>query len=297
MTLPTNPVTRVVEVGNVRFGGGLPPALIAGPCVIEDEETPLRIARRLREISRELDLPVIFKASYDKANRTSVESFRGIGIAEGLAVLARVREETGLPVLSDVHEPGQVPEAAAVLDCLQVPAFLCRQTDLLTACGRSGRAVNVKKGQFLSPGDMRNVLRKVTSTGNGNVFLTERGTSFGYGNLVSDFRAIPRMQAFGHPVVFDGTHSVQRPGGLGDRSGGEREMVPYLVRAAAAAGADAFFLEVHEDPDRALSDGPNMLPLEDLAPLMRQARKIWGTALNAGNSGHGPIQCKSGVRP
>ncbi|MHC4470685.1 MAG: 3-deoxy-8-phosphooctulonate synthase [Planctomycetota bacterium] len=274
MSLARNPQTRVVTIGPVSFGGGRPAALIAGPCVVEDVETPLRIARRLAEIGREIDLPIVFKASYDKANRTSVSSFRGIGVKEGLEVLGGVREETGLPLLSDVHGLDQVEEAAAVLDCLQVPAFLCRQTDLLVACADTGRAVNVKKGQFLSPEDVRNIVAKAVSTGNENVCITERGVSFGYGNLVTDFRSIPKIQAFGHPVVFDGTHSVQRPGGLGHASGGEREMVPFLVRAAAAAGADAFFLEVHEDPEKALSDGPNMLYLDDVPELMREVQAI-----------------------
>jgi 2-dehydro-3-deoxyphosphooctonate aldolase (KDO 8-P synthase) len=274
VSLARNPQTRVVTIGPVSFGGGRPAALIAGPCVVEDVETPLRIARRLAEIGREIDLPIVFKASYDKANRTSVSSFRGIGVKEGLEVLGGVREETGLPLLSDVHGLDQVEEAAAVLDCLQVPAFLCRQTDLLVACADTGRAVNVKKGQFLSPEDVRNIVAKAVSTGNENVCITERGVSFGYGNLVTDFRSIPKIQAFGHPVVFDGTHSVQRPGGLGHASGGEREMVPFLVRAAAAAGADAFFLEVHEDPEKALSDGPNMLYLDDVPELMREVQAI-----------------------
>jgi 2-dehydro-3-deoxyphosphooctonate aldolase (KDO 8-P synthase) len=264
----------VVSIGPVRFGGGLPAALIAGPCVLEDEVTPLRIARELARMARDLGLPVVFKASYDKANRTSVASFRGPGLEKGLDLLRRIREETGLPLLSDVHDVSQVGPAAAVLDCLQVPAFLCRQTDLLVACGRTGRAVNVKKGQFLAPGDVTHLIEKVRSTGNENVFVTERGASFGYGNLVTDFRAIPRVQSFGYPVVFDGTHSVQQPGGRGDRSGGEREMVPFLVRAAAAAGADGFFLEVHDRPDEARSDGDNMLLLSDLPALVREIRGI-----------------------
>jgi 2-dehydro-3-deoxyphosphooctonate aldolase (KDO 8-P synthase) len=270
VSLPENPRTKVVSIGPVRFGGGLPAALIAGPCVLEDEETPRRIARELARMARDLPVPLVFKASYDKANRTSVASFRGPGLERGLALLSRIREETGLPLLSDVHEVAQVEPAAAVLDCLQVPAFLCRQTDLLVACGRTGRAVNVKKGQFLAPGDVIHLIEKVRSTGNENVFVTERGASFGYGNLVTDFRAIPRVQAFGYPVVFDGTHSVQQPGGRGDRSGGEREMVPFLVRAAAAAGADAFFLEVHDRPEEARSDGENMLRLADLPALVRE---------------------------
>jgi len=274
VTLSRNPRTREVAIGGVRFGGGLPVALIAGPCVVEDEETPLRIARRLSEISSRTGLPIVFKASYDKANRSSIRSFRGIGMTEGLAVLAAVRDETGLPLLSDVHDVSQVGPAAAVLDCLQVPAFLCRQTDLLVAVAESGKAVNVKKGQFLAPWDMKNVLDKLDAAGARNVCVTDRGVSFGYGTLITDMRGIPKMQALGAPVVFDGTHSVQQPGGLGDRTGGEREMVPYLVRAAAAAGADAFFLEVHEDPDRALSDGPNMLHLDDLEELMGQVEGI-----------------------
>ncbi len=274
MSLPRNPLTREVTVGSVRFGGELPPALIAGPCVIEDEQTPLRIAKRLAKISRSSGWPIVFKASYDKANRTSVDSFRGIGRKEGLAVLACVWQETGLPVLSDVHSASQVEECAGILDCLQIPAFLCRQTDLLLAAGKTGKAVNVKKGQFLAPDQVGNILDKLASTGNENVCLTERGVSFGYGNLVTDFRSIPKMQVFGAPVVFDGTHSVQEPGGLGTKSGGDREMVPYLVRAAAAAGADAFFLEVHEDPEKALSDGPNMLYLDDLEDLLNEITAI-----------------------
>jgi 2-dehydro-3-deoxyphosphooctonate aldolase (KDO 8-P synthase) len=274
VSLPRNPLTREVTIGSVRFGGELPPALIAGPCVVEDEQTPLRIANRLVKIAKNAGWPIVFKASYDKANRTSVDSFRGIGMQEGLAVLACIWQETGLPVLSDVHSVEQIEASAGILDCLQIPAFLCRQTDLLLAAGQTGKAVNVKKGQFLAPGQVGNILDKVKSTGNENVCLTERGVSFGYGNLVTDFRAIPQMQKFGHPVVFDGTHSVQQPGGLGTKSGGDREMVPYLVRAAAAAGADAFFLEVHEDPEKALSDGPNMLYLDDVEALLNEISAI-----------------------
>lgn len=274
MTLSRNPQTPAVSIGDVRFGGGHPAALIAGPCVIEDEETPFRIARRLKEIADRTGLAVVFKASYDKANRSSIGSFRGIGMREGLDVLAAIREETGLPLLSDVHDVDQVGPAAEVLDCLQIPAFLCRQTDLLVAAGESGKAVNVKKGQFLAPWDMKNVLGKIASTGNENVCITDRGVSFGYGALVTDVRGIPKMQALGAPVVFDGTHSVQQPGGLGDRTGGERDMVPYLVRAAAAAGVDAFFLEVHEDPEKGLSDGPNMLYLDDVEELMAEVAGI-----------------------
>lgn len=272
-----NPTTNVVRIGPAAFGGGRPPAVIAGPCVVEDEETPLRIARRLAEISAEVGLPIVFKASYDKANRTSLSSFRGIGMREGLAVLRAVREETGLPVLSDVHEVAQVAEAAETLDCLQVPAFLCRQTDLLVACAKSGRAVNVKKGQFLAPWDVENILVKVRESGCTNVSITERGTTFGYGNLVVDMRAIPKMQQYGAPVVFDVTHSVQMPGGLGKSSGGDREMAPFLARAAAAAGADAFFMEVHEDPAKAKSDGPNTLPLAAVPRLLTQLAALHRT--------------------
>jgi 2-dehydro-3-deoxyphosphooctonate aldolase (KDO 8-P synthase) len=283
MSVPRNPKTRTVAVGPVRFGGGLPLALIAGPCVVEDEETPLRIARRLAAIGADCGVPIVFKASYDKANRSSIHSFRGIGMAEGLDVLRRVRAETGLPLLSDVHDVTQVGPAAKVLDCLQVPAFLCRQTDLLVAVAKSGRAVNVKKGQFLAPWDMKNVLSKLEAAGADNVFVTDRGVAFGYGTLISDMRAIPKIQALGPPVVFDGTHSVQQPGGLGDRSGGEREMVPFLVRAAVAAGADALFLEVHEDPEKALSDGPNMLYLDDLPELLRETVAIRNVLTEAGS--------------
>jgi 2-dehydro-3-deoxyphosphooctonate aldolase (KDO 8-P synthase) len=265
---------REVAVGPVRVGGKNPLALIAGPCVIEGEEHLLGVAERLQEVCGRVGVALILKSSYDKANRTSLASFRGPGIERGLAILRRVREKTGLPILTDVHEVGQVAPVAEVVDALQIPAFLCRQTDLLVAAGQSGRAVNVKKGQFLSPGEMSRVVEKVVSTGNHRLLLTERGTSFGYNNLVVDMRALPMMRALGYPVVFDATHSLQLPGGAGSASGGMREYIPHLARAAVAAGCDALFMEVHPDPDRAPSDGPTMWPLGELEPLLRQLVRI-----------------------
>jgi len=265
---------REVAVGPVRVGGKNPLALIAGPCVIEGEELLLGVAERLQEVCGRVGVALILKSSYDKANRTSLASFRGPGIERGLAILRRVREKTGLPILTDVHEVGQVAPVAEVVDALQIPAFLCRQTDLLVAAGQSGRAVNVKKGQFLSPGEMSRVVEKVVSTGNHRLLLTERGTSFGYNNLVVDMRALPMMRALGYPVVFDATHSLQLPGGAGSASGGMREYIPHLARAAVAAGCDAIFMEVHPDPDRAPSDGPTMWPLGELEPLLRQLVRI-----------------------
>ena len=247
---------------------------IAGPCVIEDQAVTLTVARHLAALSRELDLPLLFKASFDKANRTSVESFRGPGMATGLEILARVKAETGLPVISDIHHPDQAAPAAEVLDVLQIPAFLCRQTDLLVAAGRTMKPVNVKKGQFMAPHDVGPILGKVKSTGNDQVWLTERGASFGYNNLVVDMRSIGIMRSFGVPVVFDATHSVQLPGGLGTASGGDRAHAPALARAAVAAGADAVFMEVHPDPDHALCDGPNSLPLQEIGPLLKQLKAI-----------------------
>jgi 2-dehydro-3-deoxyphosphooctonate aldolase (KDO 8-P synthase) len=247
---------------------------ICGPCVIEDSESPLFIAERLAQISQRLDLPLVFKASYDKANRTSVQSFRGPGLEEGLKLLARVKEKSGLPVLSDVHQPGQVPQAAEVLDVLQIPAFLCRQTDLLLAAGKSGRPVNVKKGQFLAPSGIPQVVEKLKSADCKHIWLTERGAAFGYNNLVVDMRSIPIMAESGCPVVMDATHSVQLPGGLGHASGGERRFVSTLAKAAVAAGADGVFMEVHPHPDQALCDGPNSLPLDSLEGLLRQLKAI-----------------------
>lgn len=267
---------QVVEVGGVEIGQGRSLALIAGPCVIESPELALEAAKRLSSIAEALGVGVIYKSSYDKANRTSVKSFRGPGLKEGLAVLKRVKEEVGLPVLSDVHSPEEVGAASEVLDCLQIPAFLCRQTDLLLAAARSGRAVNVKKGQFLAPWDLEHVVEKIRSEGNQRILLTERGSSFGYNSLVADMRSLEVMRSLGCPVVFDATHAVQLPGGRGSASGGERRFVPTLARAAVAAGCDAVFLEVHPSPDEALCDGPNQWPLDELQPLLKQLLAIDG---------------------
>jgi len=271
---PKGPPHRSVSVGSVTVGAGHPLALIAGPCVIEGEDHLLGVAERLQEICGRVGIPVILKSSYDKANRTSLASFRGPGIKRGLEFLRRVREKTGLPVLTDVHDVSQVTLAAEVVDALQIPAFLCRQTDLLLAAGQSGLAVNVKKGQFLSPGEVPRVVEKVVSTGNHRLLITERGTSFGYNNLVVDMRALPMMRAIGYPVVFDATHSLQLPGGTGVASGGLREYVPHLARAAVAAGCDAIFMEVHPDPDRAPSDGATMWPLGELEVLLQSLLRI-----------------------
>ncbi|MCJ7593353.1 MAG: 3-deoxy-8-phosphooctulonate synthase [Desulfobacterales bacterium] len=248
--------------------------LIGGPCVIEDEETTLRVAASLRETGDDLGIPVIFKASYDKANRTSLESFRGPGIDRGLEILQLVREKTGLSILSDVHGVGEIEKAAKVLDIIQIPAFLCRQTDLLLTAARTGLPVNIKKGQFLSPWDMKPVIDKFLSTGNQSLLLTERGSSFGYNNLVVDIRSIAIMKGFGFPVVFDATHSVQLPGSVGGSSGGQREFVEDLSKAAVAAGADGLFMEVHPHPDAALCDGPNSLPLDQIRPLLALLKEI-----------------------
>jgi 2-dehydro-3-deoxyphosphooctonate aldolase (KDO 8-P synthase) len=255
-------------------GGDGPLLVIAGTCVVESRESALDHARALAGMARELGLPLVFKASYDKANRTAVDSFRGPGTEEGLAILAEVRAETGLPLLTDVHEPPQCAAAATVVDVLQIPAFLCRQTDLLLAAAATGRAVNVKKGQFLAPEDAEHIVGKLRAGGARGILLTERGTTFGYNNLVVDFRSIPTMRSFGVPVVFDATHSVQRPGGRGKSSGGDPEHIPTLARAAVAAGADAVFLEVHRDPARALSDGPNALRLDLVPALLAALREI-----------------------
>jgi 2-dehydro-3-deoxyphosphooctonate aldolase (KDO 8-P synthase) len=272
--------TRPVRIGSITIGGDAPLALIGGPCAIENEKHALMMAERLQRATAEAGVPFIYKSSYDKANRSSPHSYRGPGLVEGLRILRKVKEETGLAVLSDVHDVSEVGPAAEVLDVLQVPAFLCRQTDLIVACARSGRPVNVKKGQFVAPRDMANVIEKVRWAGSEDLLLTERGTSFGYNNLIVDFRGLPIMRAFGYPVVFDATHSVQLPGGQGDRSGGERQYVQALARAAVAVGVDALFMEIHEDPDRTLadgrplSDGPNMLRLDDLPRLLDEIRAI-----------------------
>jgi 2-dehydro-3-deoxyphosphooctonate aldolase (KDO 8-P synthase) len=264
------PVTVApVTIGRVTIGAGRL-ALIAGPCQIETRDHARRIAALVAEAAADADLPVIFKASFDKANRTSLAGARGIGMARGLDILAGIRAEFGMPVLTDVHEPGQCAVAAQAVDVLQIPALLCRQTDLLLAAGETGRAVNVKKGQFLAPWDMAAVAAKVASTGNRRILLTERGTSFGYNTLVTDLRALPQMRATGFPVVFDATHSVQAPAGRGNASGGDRAFVAPLARAAVAVGVDALFLETHDDPDRAPSDGPVMVPTADLPALLRR---------------------------
>jgi 2-dehydro-3-deoxyphosphooctonate aldolase (KDO 8-P synthase) len=241
---------------------------IAGPCVIESHDFTLQVAENLREIASRLQLPLVFKASFDKANRTSSKSFRGPGLHDGLRTLEAVKRRTGLPVLTDIHECHQAAAAAEVCDVLQIPAFLARQTDLIQAAGRTGRVVNVKKGQFMAPWDMRHVVTKMEEAGNERLLLTERGATFGYGQLVNDMRSIPWMQELGYPVIFDATHSVQMPGAAGDRSGGDRRMIPYLARAAVACGCNGVFLETHPRPDEALSDGPNMIPLDDLPALL-----------------------------
>ena len=265
----------VIQLGPYRCGDGQPMVVIAGLCVIETPDHTVRIAGRLKTILETAGIPFIFKASFDKANRSSVNSYRGPGIVEGLHILERVREEVGVPILTDIHAAEQADSAAEVVDVIQIPAFLCRQTDLLRAAARTDCAVNIKKGQFLAPEDMINAAEKVRSAGNNNILLTERGASFGYHHLVVDFRSLPIMRQTCHlPVCFDATHSVQEPGGLGSATGGRREFIPILARAAAAAGADALFFEVHDNPDRALSDGPNALPLEALPALLDVVRRI-----------------------
>ena len=266
--------TKLIQVGNVSIGGDGPLAVIAGPCVIESKESALRHAAALKERADRVGVPYIFKASYDKANRSSADSFRGLGLDKGLAILAEVKAKIGVPVLTDVHEAAQVAAVKEVADILQIPAFLCRQTDFVAAVAQSGRVVNVKKGQFLAPWDMRNVIDKILSTGNQQILVTERGASFGYNNLVSDMRSLVVMREMGYPVVFDATHSLQLPGGLGNASGGERKYIPALARAGVATGIDALFMEVHENPDQALSDGPNSLALENFEALIRKVKEI-----------------------
>jgi 2-dehydro-3-deoxyphosphooctonate aldolase (KDO 8-P synthase) len=269
---PGEPVQRTVHVGTIEIGNSLPFVLIAGPCAIESRGHALEVADALRSLSAATGVRVIYKSSYDKANRTSAATARGIGMAQGLAILAEVRERTGLPVLTDVHAADQCAPAAEAVDVLQIPAFLCRQTDLLLAAGETGKTINVKKGQFLAPWDMVHVAAKIASTGNHNILLCERGASFGYNTLVSDMRALPAMARTGYPVVFDATHSVQQPGGQGATSGGQREFAPVLARAALAVGVAAVFIETHEDPDRAPSDGPNMIPLRDMPTLIARLK-------------------------
>jgi 2-dehydro-3-deoxyphosphooctonate aldolase (KDO 8-P synthase) len=259
-----------VAVGEVKFGNALPLALIAGPCALESRGHAFDMASTLKDIAAELGIGFVYKTSFDKANRTSATSARGLGLDKALVIFAELRAKLGIAILTDVHEPDQCAAVAEVVDILQIPAFLCRQTDLLVAAARTGRAINVKKGQFLAPWDMGNVLAKITGAGNSNVLVTERGVSFGYNTLVSDMRALPILTKIGAPVIFDATHSVQQPGGQGTSSGGERAYVPVLARAAVAVGVAGLFIETHQDPDNAPSDGPNMIPLNELGPLLKR---------------------------
>ena len=254
--------------------------LIAGPCVIESEENVMLVAKKIKEITDELDIPFVFKSSFDKANRTSINSFRGPGLEEGLRILNKVKTELNLKVTTDIHEPYQAKEVAKVVDIIQIPAFLCRQTDLLVAAAKTGKTVNVKKAQFLAPWDMKNVVGKLEESGNRDIMLCERGTSFGYNNLVVDMTGLVEMKKFGYPVVFDATHSVQKPGGKGNCTGGNREYVEYLAKAAIAVGADAIFMEVHPDPDNALSDGPNMVKLDELEEILVKLKKVYQAVHN-----------------
>jgi 2-dehydro-3-deoxyphosphooctonate aldolase (KDO 8-P synthase) len=265
---------KKVKIGGFEIGGGRPLALIAGPCVIESVDSAMRHAAFIKQAADRVGMPFISKSSYDKANRTSLSSYRGPGVEEGLGILARVRKEIGVPVLTDVHEKEQVDLAKDSVDVLQIPAFLCRQTDFVVAVAQSGKIVNVKKGQFLAPWDVGNIVEKIVSTGNEQVMVTERGVSFGYNNLVSDMRSLVVLGELGYPVVFDATHSLQLPGGQGKASGGERRYIPALAKAAVAVGIDALFMEVHEDPDKALSDGPNSLPLDELEELLKRVKEI-----------------------
>ena len=268
---------RIVAIANLQIGGGLPLAVIAGPCVIESKDSALKHGAALKSAADRVGVPYIFKSSYDKANRSSLHSFRGPGLENGLEILAAVKEKISVPILTDVHEIEQVGRVKEVADILQIPAFLCRQTDFVLAVANSGKVVNIKKGQFLAPWDMRNVVDKIRSTGNEQILLTERGASFGYNNLISDMRSLVVMRDLGYPVVFDATHSLQLPGGLGAASGGERKYIPALARAGVAAGIDALFMEVHEDPEHALSDGPNSFPLSDFENLLRVVKRLDAT--------------------
>lgn len=265
---------KQIAMNHILFGAGAPFVLIAGPCVIEDRALTRETARTLKGMTGELGVPFVFKSSYDKANRTSGDSFRGPGLKEGLDVLASIRDDFGVPVLSDVHRFEEIETAASVLDIVQVPAFLCRQTDFIAEVARKAKIINIKKGQFLSPWDVQPIIDKARKAGNDRILITERGTSFGYNNLVADMRSLPIIRALGYPVVFDGTHSVQLPGGLGHASGGQREMVPFLSRAAVAVGIDALFLEVHPEPGKALCDGPNSLRLDDLPALLEDLKDM-----------------------
>jgi 2-dehydro-3-deoxyphosphooctonate aldolase (KDO 8-P synthase) len=267
-------MTKVVNVNGVKFGGRNPLALIAGPCVIESRELCMDMAKRLVGMAKRMDIPFVFKASYDKANRTSINSYRGPGIAKGLEILAEIKAKYNVPILTDVHSEQEIPIVARVVDILQIPAFLCRQTDLVVAAGESGKTVNVKKGQFLAPWDMKNVIKKIEETGNKKIMLTERGVSFGYNTLVADMRSLPVMSELGYPVIFDCTHSVQSPGGAGDASGGDGKYAPYLAKAAVAVGVDGIFLETNVDPSKALSDKANAMPFADVSGLWKKLNAI-----------------------
>ncbi len=267
-------MTKEITIGDTRLGGNNPLFIIAGPCVIENEDIVFYTAERLKEICHELGLPLLFKSSYDKANRTSLSSFRGPGIEKGLRILSDVRSRFRIPVISDVHSVDEVKSASQVLDALQIPAFLSRQTDLILSASHTGKPVNIKKGQFLAPWDIKNIIDKFTSTGNHDLFITERGTSFGYNNLVVDFRGLSIMRSFGYPIVFDVTHSLQLPGGQGSSSGGQREFAEPLARAAVAVGVEGLFIEVHPEPDKALCDGPNMIPIDDVPDLLKTIKHI-----------------------
>jgi 2-dehydro-3-deoxyphosphooctonate aldolase (KDO 8-P synthase) len=277
MSAKPNPI---VTIGKAKFGNKLPLALIAGPCALESRAHAFEMASALKDIAAKLKLGFVYKTSFDKANRTSAKSARGLGLDKSLAIFAELREKLGVPLLTDVHEPDQCAAVAEVADVLQIPAFLCRQTDLLVAAAKTGSAVNIKKGQFLAPWDMANVVAKVTGAGNANVLVTERGVSFGYNTLVSDMRALPVLQKIGAPVIFDATHSVQQPGGQGASSGGERDYVPVLARAAVAVGIAGVFIETHQDPDNAPSDGPNMIPLKQLSSLLERLMQFDALAKN-----------------
>ena len=267
-------LTKEIHIGGTTLGGNNPLLIIAGPCAIESQDVVFHTAGRLKEICAALDLPLLFKSSYDKANRTSLSSFRGPGMEKGLRILSDMRSKFDIPVISDVHSVEEVNAAADILDAIQIPAFLCRQTDLVLAASKTGKPVNIKKGQFLAPWDVKNIIDKFTSTGNQNLFITERGTSFGYNNLVVDFRGIPIMRSFGYPVIFDITHSLQLPGGMGQSSGGQREFAGPLTRAAVAVGVDGLFLEVHPEPEKALCDGPNMIRLDEVEKLLRTVKAL-----------------------
>lgn len=271
---------KVFKIGTVQIGFGQPLFIIAGPCVIESESLCQQVAEFLLSLQELTGIKCIFKASFDKANRTSIDSFRGPGMEKGLSILDRIRIQTGLPILTDVHEPSQAKPVGEVVDCLQIPAFLCRQTDLLVACGQTGKPVNIKKGQFVSPEEMKNCVEKIRSTGNDKILLTERGTFFGYNRLVNDMTSIPAMQQFGCPVVFDTTHSTQRPGGLGTATAGKPDMAPVLAKAAIAAGANALFMEIHPNPAEALCDAACMLPLDNVKPLIESCKKIYEVVNN-----------------